>query len=958
MATRSMGTLTLNLVMQMGGFEQGADRAERKLEGLAAATEKERKELNYLLGQIDPVVAEFGRLEKAGAKLKKSLDAGLIDQKTFDAFNAKLIESRKRLDQSGEGFAYGALSAKQYQQALRGMTAQITDIVVSLQAGQNPLTVFLQQGGQIKDMFGGVGPALSGMAKALMGLVTPYTVAAAAAGTLAVAFVQGGNESARLAKSLAITGNAIGLTAVQLEEMAAQGDAASEMITQGNVSEVLNELVRGGKVTKDTIGEVSVAIAKMVSTGEGDAKKLVEAFGKIAEKPVEGIMELNKAYNFLTPEILAQITALEAQGRAEEALTLAMKEAAEGVNRRAEEVVSSAGYMEKAWFSLKKSASEAWDEMLGIGRDDPSARIGMLTERAAGRGGVGDLAFSAASTPLGPLAGAAKFVYGLRGATTSEESARSELAILGAQDEAKRKAAEATRLQAEETKKLGAASAAVNKLMEEGASKQDKYNEKIRKYHEQLEVIRKANKDDPRLDPAVIKRTEEALRGTTAKRGTGGRSSAGKEIDPDKARLAAIKDAAKFEEEILRDRNKILGMYRSQDLISIEDYYAAQREALDENVRTQQAALDAQIAILKGKKDSQEKVAALEMEGVRLEREANRARLEMTLNEEWALQTKKFTDIQKKFNDAQADSSNILSQLQRDEERIGLARQLGYKGEVDALIELGAARTKAYEALVAQLAVYDELAAVDPAGLSDKQREALEKMAPAIDGMRLQAEKLAADLDPLGDKINGIFKDAFSDAFTDFVMGTKTASQAFAAFGQSVVAQLAKIAAQELATKIFGSFFSAGMSGLGAGMGSWLGAASGATFGTSAFSQQSMMLASQMKGFDGGGYTGPGGKHDAAGIVHAGEYVFTQEDVRRLGGPSAMDALRNGLRGYANGGHVSASSRAPVMPAREQSVNLTAINVLDPTLVGDYLSTDDGEKMVVNIMQRNQRVFA
>ena len=70
-----------------------------------------------------------------------------------------------------------------------------------------------------------------------------------------------------------------------------------------------------------------------------------------------------------------------------------------------------------------------------------------------------------------------------------------------------------------------------------------------------------------------------------------------------------------------------------------------------------------------------------------------------------------------------------------------------------------------------------------------------------------------------------------------------------------------------------------------------------------------------------------------------------------------MDSLRNGLRGYASGGYV-ASPSSPVMPAAQQTVNLTSINVLDPSLVGDYLNTDEGEKMVVNIMQRNQGAFA
>lgn len=47
-------------------------------------------------------------------------------------------------------------------------------------------------------------------------------------------------------------------------------------------------------------------------------------------------------------------------------------------------------------------------------------------------------------------------------------------------------------------------------------------------------------------------------------------------------------------------------------------------------------------------------------------------------------------------------------------------------------------------------------------------------------------------------------------------------------------------------------------------------------------------------GFSSGGYTGPGGVHEPAGIVHKGEVVFSQADVRRLGGVPAVEGLRTG----------------------------------------------------------------
>ncbi|HGO8984653.1 TPA: phage tail tape measure protein [Neisseria meningitidis] len=58
--------------------------------------------------------------------------------------------------------------------------------------------------------------------------------------------------------------------------------------------------------------------------------------------------------------------------------------------------------------------------------------------------------------------------------------------------------------------------------------------------------------------------------------------------------------------------------------------------------------------------------------------------------------------------------------------------------------------------------------------------------------------------------------------------------------------------------------------------------------------------------FSGGGYTGYGGKYEPAGIVHKGEVVFSQRDVRNHGGVAAVERLR--LNGYAGGGAVGLPS--------------------------------------------------
>ena len=53
-----------------------------------------------------------------------------------------------------------------------------------------------------------------------------------------------------------------------------------------------------------------------------------------------------------------------------------------------------------------------------------------------------------------------------------------------------------------------------------------------------------------------------------------------------------------------------------------------------------------------------------------------------------------------------------------------------------------------------------------------------------------------------------------------------------------------------------------------------------------------------------GGYTGPGGKYQPAGLVHRGEVVWSQDDVRKAGGVGVVEAMRKGMVGFSGGGPV------------------------------------------------------
>ena len=124
-------------------------------------------------------------------------------------------------------------------------------------------------------------------------------------------------------------------------------------------------------------------------------------------------------------------------------------------------------------------------------------------------------------------------------------------------------------------------------------------------------------------------------------------------------------------------------------------------------------------------------------------------------------------------------------------------------------------------------------------------------------------------------------------------------------------------------------------------------------------------------GFSDGGYTGTGGKYDVAGVVHKGEVVWSQEDVARSGGVNAVErARRGGISGYADGGVVggfagldaSASQSRIAKQLSESSTNTTTVqpqhiqvnNILDPSIVGDFMGTTAGTRTFTNFIRNNR----
>jgi lambda family phage tail tape measure protein len=277
------------------------------------------------------------------------------------------------------------VSAKQTAAALRGVPAQFTDIFTSLQGGQAPLTVLLQQGGQLKDMFGGIGPAARAMGGYVAGMITPLTLAAGSIGALALAYTKGREETAAFSNSLIMAGNAANTSVGQLQSLSYKV-AATSGATVGAAAETLAALASSGRVSSQVLEQASRAAVELERVGGAAAAETVKEFEALGKSPVEAVLKLNDQYHFLTGAIYEQIKALSDEGKASEAAALAQETYANAVERRIPMLAQNLGLLEKAWLGIKGGAKEAWDAMLGIGREGSiDAQISILEKEIADR---------------------------------------------------------------------------------------------------------------------------------------------------------------------------------------------------------------------------------------------------------------------------------------------------------------------------------------------------------------------------------------------------------------------------------------------------------------------------------------------------------------------------------------------------------------------------------------------
>lgn len=257
-------------------------------------------------------------------------------------------------------------TAGELQWALRGVPAQLSDIAVSIEGGMPLMTVFMQQGFQLRDMFGSWGAAGRGVVMSLIGMVTPLTAVSAGVLALTAAYYYGSKERDAFLRSLVMTGDAAGVSTDGLVIMSRQ--ISDSVGTQAKATEALVAFVDAGVKGQSELRKYTqTAIEWERATGEG-VDKTAAKFASLQEDPLAAVQKLNEGTNFLTAAVYEQIKSLQDQGDETAAAEVAMDALDTAMRDRSKRIVESLGWIEKAWRGIKDAAAGAAETMANAGR--------------------------------------------------------------------------------------------------------------------------------------------------------------------------------------------------------------------------------------------------------------------------------------------------------------------------------------------------------------------------------------------------------------------------------------------------------------------------------------------------------------------------------------------------------------------------------------------------------------
>lgn len=756
----------------------GEAQAEREA---VKAHDEQVNALRRLEAQIDPVGEAFRRLNEQQRQLDTAKTSGMLSPLAYDRLNSKLAESRDALEKTQAQLGKTSQSAAQTANAMRMIPAQMTDIVVGLSTGQSPFMVLMQQGGQLKDMFGGIGPAIKGVGTYVMGLVNPYSVAAASVGLLTYAVYQNRQEIDAATK-------------IATTSLGANGDAAERL--------ALNMVAISDK-TGQAIDEVG---SMFITTNDG------------ASEAINKLIDVGFSYDEARTKV--------------------------------------AQYKDSANFTaLNADIDQHRREILKIGDSWTAAAIEIKNYYTAADKGRQNVALGGAIDPTMRFIGQALDLQTTMNTLTIEGNK----AVKNSVDWINKEYLAADRVAGAKAR-LREARAQSRKIAFSGNKEAiDQANALIAVREKELEQAKKAgqpktNKEKAYTEDAATRLLDQINQQTTVMQS---------QLDASDKLNSATQARVKFEQQIADLKSKtqltadqksilarsqeILQAYKNQEALqnsvkTLDDYRKMQEQVRFKDEQTNDLLKTRLELLEKAKATGQLKPGEYEKTRADIYQNTD-MQLPLTVRNVVGYTTPTGGQLSGTFGGMQQQYSQ-LDQAQKDLDA-WLSRQEEAYAKAGVITAEGEARMQKTRA-----------DAANAAAVIEAQKNAI--ITSTTQSMMDSGLSILAD--GFGQQ-SGIYKAAFA------------ASKAYA-IAQSMVAINAGIA--QAASLPFPSNLMAM-----------------ATVAMETANIVSNIKAVADTGFASGGYTGPGGKYQPAGIVHKGEYVFDQASTNRIG-VSQLEALRNG----------------------------------------------------------------
>ncbi|EFK2585710.1 phage tail tape measure protein [Escherichia coli] len=712
------------------------------------------------------------------------------------------------------------ISVGQYKAAMRTLPAQFTDIATQLAGGQNPWLILLQQGGQVKDSFGGMIPMFRGLAGAITLPMVGVTSLAVATGALAYAWYQGDSTLSEFNKTLVLSGNQAGLTADRMLTLSRAGQAAG--LTFNQAGESLAALVNAGVRGGEQFDAINQSVARFASASGVEVDKVAEAFGKLTTDPTSGLMAMARQFRNVTAEQIAYVAQLQRSGDEAGALQAANDAATKGFDEQTRRLKENMGTLETWADKTGKAFKSMWDAILDIGRPESSADMLASAQKAFDEADKKWQWYQSRSQRRGKTS---SFRANLQGAWDDRENARLGLAAATLQSDMEKAGELAARDRAEressQLKYTGEAQKAYERLLTP-----------LEKYTARQEELNKALKDGKILqaDYNTLMASAKKDYESTQKKPSGVKVSAGeRQEDRAHAAMLALETELRTLEKHAGANEKISQQRR--DLWKAENQYVVLKEAATKRQLSEQEK-----SLLAHEKETLEYKRQLADLGDKVEHQKR-------LNE-LAQQAARFEQQQSAKQAAISAKARGLTDRQAQRESEEQRLRDVYGDNPDAL-------AKATSALKNTWSAEEQLRGSWMAGLKSGWGEWAESATDSFSQVKSAATQTF---------------DGIAQNMAAMLTGSE---QNWRGFTRSVLSMLTEI------------FLKQAMVGIVGRIGSAIGGAFGG--GASASTGTAIQAAAANFHFATGGFTGTGGKYEPAGIVHRGEFVFTKEATSRIG---------------------------------------------------------------------------